>query len=123
MVKENAKPKLSAYQAMLLICSALAVKGKAVLERDTFVQNLSNALNNENKILFEDICFKLGADGAVVSEDVNMALTMLHVNGVVLPVEPMGKLIVAITPLLADDVLGRYSDEYSDAALDIADKL
>ena len=121
MIKESAKPNISAYQTMLLIVFALATKGYTVLKNEEIVPTLHKALNERTKILFEDIAFKETIEGDVFSEDISMALTRLCAFGVLCHIEPMDKYIISIIPCEAKTALQAFDDKYVNIVSEVAE--
>ena len=75
MNKEMVRPKVTAYESLLLICSKLVEKGKVVLRQDALVSMLYNFKNNpDTQLLLKDITFKRNLD-TITSLDIEDSLS------------------------------------------------
>lgn len=113
MNKETAKPQLTAYECMLIVCSKLVQKGKTILRLDTLVPTLFRYKDDDNtSMLFEDIAFKENID-TITSVDIEDSLSKLQTFGAIGKLNPAyEKIVIYITPEEADKFLARY-DKYN----------
>ena len=109
MNKETAKPQLTAYECMLIVCSKLVQKGKTILRLDNLVPTLFRFKDDEKtKMLFEDIAFRENID-TITSADVEDSLSRLQTFGAIGKLNPAyEKIVIYITPEEADKFLQLY---------------
>lgn len=111
MNKETARPQLTAYECMLIVCSKLVQKGKTILRLDNLAPILFNFKDNVNtKMLFEDIAFKRNID-TITSADIEESLCKLQTFGAIGKLNPAyEKIVIYITPEEADNFLQTYAE-------------
>lgn len=121
MNKETVRPNITAYESMLLICSALVRKGKTILRQDTLVPKLYDLNTGQNKNLFEDISFKKSID-TITSVDIEDSLNRLQTFGAIGRLNPAyEKIVIYISPEEAERFLNSFGEEYAQAALKISE--
>lgn len=117
MNKETIRPKINAYECILLIFSELVKKGKTLLRQDTLVSTLYDYKDNDNtKMLFEDIAFRKSLD-TITSVDVEDSLSKLQTFGAIGKLNPAyEKIIIYISREEADKFLRAFNEKYTNAA-------
>ena len=117
MNKEMVRPKVTAYESLLLICSKLVEKGKVVLRQDALVSMLYNFKNNpDTQLLLKDITFKRNLD-TITSLDIEDSLSRLQTFGAIGRLNPAyEKIIIYINPDEAEQFIETYGQQYIDAA-------
>ncbi len=111
MNKETARPQLTAYECMLIVCSKLVQKGKTILRLDNLVPTLFDFKDNaDTQMLFEDIAFKKNID-TITSADIEDSLSKLQTFGAIGKLNPAyEKIVIYITPEEAEGFLQTYAD-------------
>lgn len=122
MSGETVWPRLTAYESMLLILSALVTRGKTILRQDTLVPKLYPFSDKENtSLLFDDIAFKHRCD-STTSIDVEDSLNMLQTYGAIGRLNPSyEKIIVYINQEEAEDFIKSFDKPFVEAAQQISE--
>lgn len=122
MNKESIRPKITAYESILLIFSELVKKGKTVLRQDTLVPILYNYRNNEDThLLFEDIAFKNHLD-TITSVDVEDSLSKLQTYGAIGKLNPAyEKIVIYISREEAENFINSFDGQFVTAADEISE--
>jgi len=124
MNKTVTRPQLTAYESVLLICAALALRGKTIVRHDTLIQILyQNKGDLKTKVLFVDVAFRKTID-TVTSVDIEDSLIKLQTYGAIGKLNPAyEKIIIYIRPEEAKDFLSAHSPEIQEAANRISEDL
>ena len=122
MNKETIRPKITAYESILLIFSELVRKGKTVLRQDTLVPILFNYRNGEDThLLFEDIAFKNHLD-TITSVDVEDSLSKLQTYGAIGKLNPAyEKIVIYISREEAENFINSFDGQFVTAADEISE--
>lgn len=122
MNKESIRPKITAYESILLIFSELVKKGKTVLRQDTLVPILYNYRNNvDTHLLFEDIAFKNHLD-TITSVDVEDSLSKLQTYGAIGKLNPAyEKIVIYISREEAENFINSFDGQFVTAADEISE--
>lgn len=122
MNKETIRPKITAYESILLIFSELVRKGKTVLRQDTLVPILYNYRNGEDThLLFEDIAFKNHLD-TITSVDVEDSLSKLQTYGAIGKLNPAyEKIVIYISREEAESFINSFDGQFVTAADEISE--
>lgn len=122
MNKESIRPKITAYESILLIFSELVKKGKTVLRQDTLVPILYNYRNGEDThLLFEDIAFKNHLD-TITSVDVEDSLSKLQTYGAIGKLNPAyEKIVIYISREEAENFINSFDGQFVTAADEISE--
>ena len=122
MNKESIRPKITAYESILLIFSELVKKGKTVLRQDTLVPILYNYRNGEDThLLFEDIAFKNHLD-TITSVDVEDSLSKLQTYGAIGKLNPAyEKIVIYISREEAESFINSFDGQFVTAADEISE--
>ena len=122
MNKETIRPKITAYESILLIFSELVRKGKTVLRQDTLVPILYNYRNGEDThLLFGDIAFKNHLD-TITSVDVEDSLSKLQTYGAIGKLNPAyEKIVIYISREEAESFINSFDGQFVTAADEISE--
>lgn len=109
MFMDEARPELTAYESVLLICCGLVKRGKIILRQDALIRKLFEVKDNPTlKAMFEDIVFRDNID-SLSSTDIEDSLVKLQTFGAIGKLNPAyEKIIIYITTEEADQFLETY---------------
>ncbi len=122
MRKETVRPRITAYESILLIFSELVRRGRTILRQDKLVSILYRFRDMETThLLFEDIVFNNRSD-AITSVDVEDSLIKLQTYGAIGKLNPAyEKIVIYISREEADNFINSFDASFVDAAIEVSE--
>ena len=119
---ETVRPRITAYESILLIFSELVRRGRTILRQDTLVRNLYKFRDlDSTRLLFEDIVFNNHSD-AITSVDVEDSLIKLQTYGAIGKLNPAyEKILIYISREEADSFINSFDVSFVNAAVEVSE--
>lgn len=118
-----ARPRVSAYNFMRLLCASLVEKQKNIVDITNIVERIydfKKTCDSDSLYLFEDIEFRKGVNN-VVSNDISEGLANLQTFGVIGKLNPVyTKIMIYLTKYEAASILEEFDEDVREKMLELA---